>query len=302
MKDLTLVVMAAGMGSRFGGLKQITPVDDEGNFLIDYSVYDAKKSGFKKVVFVIKEENYEVFKSTIGTRLEGKIDVSYAFQKMDDIPVTNCFSKREKPWGTVQAILASKPYVSGSFVVINADDFYGREAYEVARDFLESVTTPFTYASISYSFSVTKSLNGSVKRGVLSLEEDKVTSIIESSIGDENGKIVARPLSGANPFIIEEDAPVSMNVFAFQHDVFSLLEEYFKNFFSHNSREELLTKEALLPECLEDALQNKKIVIYNRPSNGLWIGMTYKSDLEIVREKIETLKNDLKYPVHLWEE
>ena len=146
--DLTLVVMAAGMGSRFGGLKQITPIDEEENFIIDYSVYDAIRAGFKKVVFVIKEENLSIFKETIGRRIENKIEVCYAFQKIEDIPITMDITSREKPWGTVQAILAAKPYVNGSFVVINADDFYGKNAFLAAAKFLKEVTTPYTYANI----------------------------------------------------------------------------------------------------------------------------------------------------------
>lgn len=299
--DLTLVVMAAGVGSRFGGLKQITPVDEDENFIIDYSVYDALRVGFKKVVFVIREEFLEDFQNTIGKRLEGKIEVAYAFQKIEDIPISMDLKGRTKPWGTVQAILAAKPFVSGSFVVVNADDFYGKNAFVAAAKFLKNVETPYTYANISYEYGITKSEEGAVKRGVLSLEEDKVRSIIECSVGEEDGSVIAHPLNGEEAFPIEENHPVSMNFFAFQNDVFGLLEEFWGNYFKQ-SEEKILEGEALLPECLKENIENKRITILNQPSNSTWLGMTYRSDLEFVMNSIQELKNKGDYHTHLWEE
>ena len=299
--DLTLVVMAAGMGSRFGGLKQITPIDNEKNFIIDYSVYDAIRAGFKKVVFVIKEENLDIFKSTIGSRIEDKIEVSYAFQKIEDIPVELDISTREKPWGTVQAVLAAKPYVNGSFVVINADDFYGKNAFFAAAKFLKEVTTPYTYANISYEYGVTKSLEGAVKRGVLSLDNEKVTSIIECSIGYDEGKIIASPLNGDTPFEIEESHPVSMNFFAFQNDFFLLLEEFWNKYFKQDT-ETILKNEVLLPECLKENIESGKITVLNQPSDSVWLGMTYRSDLESVMNSIDILRKKGEYTIPLWED
>ncbi len=300
MKEYTLVVMAAGMGSRFGGLKQITPVDEDGNFLIDYSVYDAKKAGFTKVVFVIKEENLKDFQDTIGNRLKDKIEVCYAFQKLEDIPVDKSFPMREKPWGTVQAILASEPYVSSSFAVINADDFYGYSAYEEAISFLKTVETPYTYASISYPFGVTSSLSGAVKRGVLKFQGEEIIDMIESSIVKTGEDVIATPLNGDAAFSIPVDAPVSMNFFAFQHDIYTILHEYWESFFQ-NEEDYILSHEALLPDCLKENLEKKKITIYHRPSKGTWIGMTYKSDLDSVKEKLNEMKENNEYPSHLWE-
>ena len=298
--DLTLVVMAAGVGSRFGGLKQATPIDSDGNFIIDYSVYDAIKAGFSKVVFIIRVEHLELFQSTIGKRLEGKIEVCYAFQKIEDIPKKMDISSRTKPWGTVQAILASKPYVNGSFVVLNADDFYGKNAFVAAAEFLKNVDKPYTYANISYEYGVTKSLEGSVKRGVLSLEGDKVCSIIECSVGEQEGKIMATPLLGGEAFSVYEDSPVSMNFFAFQQDVFTLLNDFWERYF-FQSDEEILAGEALLPECLKENIEAGKIVMFNQPSNSVWLGMTYRSDLPFVEEKIQELKDAGEYEQHLWE-
>lgn len=298
--DLTLVVMAAGVGSRFGGLKQATPIDRDGNFIMDYSVYDAMRVGFSKVVFVIREEHLELFQNTIGKRLEGKIEVHFAFQKLEDIPKEMDISNRTKPWGTVQALLAAKPYVNGSFVVVNADDFYGKNAFSRAADFLKNVDTPYTYANISYEYGVTKSLEGTVKRGILSLDDNKVNSIVECSVGEENGKIMAHPLVSGDAFEIEESHPVSMNFFAFQNDVFALLEEFWQNYFKQ-SEEDILAGEALLPECLKENIENGRIKILNQPSKSVWLGMTYRSDLPIVEEKIKSLKDAGVYPEHLWE-
>ena len=297
---MTLVIMAAGMGSRFGGLKQIEPVGPNGEFIIDYSIYDAIQAGFKKVVFVIREEHLDLFKDSIGKRLEGKIEVSYAFQKIEDIPTDLDIHFRTKPWGTVQAILASRPFVNSSFFVINADDFYGANAFLTAAQFLNTVTTPFTYANISYEYGVTKSLEGAVKRGVLSLENDQVKSIIECSIGYDEGKIIAQPLSGDAPFEISEDTPVSMNFFAFQNDVYSLLEEYWQNYFKQE-KEVILEGEVLLPECLKENIEKGIVTILNQPSCSVWLGMTYRSDLEFVKNSIQKLKNDGIYKQHLWE-
>lgn len=298
--DLTLVVMAAGVGSRFGGLKQITPIDEDGNFIIDYSAFDALRVGFKKIVFVIREEFLEDFQNTIGKRLEGKIEVDYAFQKLSDIPIPMDLKGRTKPWGTVQAILAAKPYVKGSFVVVNADDFYGKNAFIAAEEFLRNVHTPYTYANISYEYGVTKSEEGAVKRGVLSLDGNQVNSIIECSVGEENGKIVAHPLVSGDAFTIEENHPVSMNFFAFQYDVFALLEEFWQNYFMQ-SEEKILDGEALLPECLKENIENGRITILNQPSKSTWLGMTYRSDLEFVENSINKLKDKGDYNTHLWE-
>ena len=296
----TLVVMAAGMGSRFGGLKQITPVDEDGNFIIDYSVYDAKRAGFDKVVFVIKEENYEDFKNSIGSRLKDKIEVDYAFQKLSDIPSNIDISSRIKPWGTVQAVLCAKDKVEGSFVVVNADDFYGYDSFYQAAQFLDEHRADNEQACISYPFSVTKSDVGAVKRGVLKIEGDIISSIIESSIEVIDEKTaLATPLDGSKAFKIDINAFVSMNMFAFQNYMFQLLEDYFQQFFLQD-KEVVLSSEALLPECIKKNIMNKNIVLYNKNSNGKWLGMTYKEDLEFVKREIRNLKNKGEYPSQLW--
>ena len=167
MKDLTLVIMAAGMGSRFGGLKQIEPVGPNDEFIIDYSIYDAKKAGFNKVVFIIKKENYEIFKETIGKRVEDKIEVKYAFQELDMLPDGYSLPEnRIKPWGTAHAILCCKDLVNGCFAVINSDDFYGQESYKVLADFLNNKASDNHFAMVGYKASNTLTANASLKRGI----------------------------------------------------------------------------------------------------------------------------------------
>ncbi len=297
--EKTLVVMAAGVGSRFGGLKQITPIDSEGNFIIDYSVYDAIKNGFTKVIFIIKEDYLELFKNSIGKRIEDKIKVDYAFQSVEAIPIAMDLKRREKPWGTVQALLCAQSYVQGPFIVINADDFYGERAFQKASAFLDQVDQPFSYACLSYEFGMTQSLNGSVKRGVLELSGDFVHSIVESKIEYDDGKLIATPLNGTSKFVIQEETPVSMNMFAFQADIFPILEEYWLSFFQQD-QEKLLIAEALLPECLMEKIKKEKIKILNLPSESIWLGITYQSDLERVKIQLQELKKQNKYPKKLW--
>ena len=301
MKEKTLVVMAAGMGSRFGGPKQITPVDEDENFIIDYSVYDAIEAGFKKVVFIIREEFENIFKSTIGARLEGKIKVEYAYQKIDDIPVKlERINERQKPWGTVQAVLAAKPYVDGDFIIINADDFYGRNAYIEAYNFLGNDDKYYNYACIGYEFSKSTVGTETVKRGILDLDGDNVKSIIESSIEQKDGKIIAHPLNGSDDFEIKENTLVSMNLFAFKHDLFELLDNYFNDFFKQDEVT-ILKSEALLPECLKDNIQNGTIKIVSKNSNSKWLGMTYREDLEMVSKSLKKMREDGEYPINLWQ-
>ena len=218
---MDLVILAAGMGSRFGGLKQIEPIDKYGNFIIDYSIYDAKRAGFDRVVFIIKKENYEIFKNTIGKRVEDKIETHYAFQSLDLIPEGYTLpSDRVKPLGTAQAILAAKPYVSDKFIIINADDFYGSDAFKVAADFLRNSNDPNTYANVAYRVTNTMTENGSVKRGVLVFDENKkLNSLIESKIEKVNNDIIATPLEGGDVMNISSDTLVSMNMFCFNKNI-----------------------------------------------------------------------------------
>ena len=298
----TLVVMAAGMGSRFGGLKQIEPVGPNGEFIIDYSAYDAKRAGYDKIVFVIKKEIEEVFRETIGKRLEGKIKVEYVFQEIMDVPEgkENIAEKREKPWGTVQAVLAAKNLVNGSFVVINADDFYGYDSYLKSAEFLDNNTQENEYAAINFPYDVTASKFGSVKRAVCYPKEGEIKKLIESKITTMDGYALCEPLSGDEAFQIELNHPVAVNMFAFKNNFFQYLEEYFNNYFNNNE-DFILNNEALLPELIKEKLDNEQIILQNIVSNSTWLGMTYREDLDILKQNIEELIKKGEYPEKLWD-
>lgn len=299
--EKTLVVMAAGMGSRFGGLKQIEPVGPNGEFIIDYAVYDAKRAGFEKIVFVIKKELEEIFKETIGKRVEDKIKVEYAFQEISNVPSKEYLvEKREKPWGTIQAVLSAKDCVPGDFAVINADDFYGYDSYKKAANFLDSSTDPNEYACISYPFNVTSSKFGSVKRGVCYVEGDNIVKVVESSIVLEGDHGIATPLNGGEVFQIPADQPVSMNMFAFKKGFFEYLEEYFTNFFKQED-EVILKSEALLPELVKDKIIEGKITLKNVVSSSKWLGITYREDLDELVSSIQNMIDKGEYPNKLWE-
>ena len=301
MKEKTLIVMAAGMGSRFGGLKQIEPIGPNGEFILDYSIYDAKKAGFNKVVFVIKKELEEIFRETVGKRLENKILVSYAFQDISDIPSKNSLAlKREKPWGTVQADICAQKQVTGDVVVINADDFYGYDAFKKASLFLDNNQDEDVYAAITYPYIKTSSLYGSVKRAVCFIQEDHIIDLVESKISTKDGYALAEPLNGEDAFSISLDQAVSMNIFAFKHSLFKFLEEYFRQFFNQDDQT-ILNSEALLPILIEEKIKKGQITLINVKSDGLWFGITYKEDLEVVKKEINMLIEKGEYPRNLWE-
>ncbi len=293
--------MAAGMGSRFGGLKQIEPIGPNGEFLIDYSIYDAIKAGFTKVVFIIKEENYDIFKETIGARVEDKIPVEYVFQKMEDIPMdATAPEERVKPWGTGHAILSAKHHIKEPFTVINADDFYGRDAYLKAAEFLDN-NDKNEWACIAYIVSNTLSMYGPAKRGICNEENGYLKSIIESSVERESdGVITAKPLSGQSEFTVSDDNLVSMNMFGFTPDIFQVLDREFATFFKTNN--DLVKGEFLIPEIVEKCIQTNERNVQVRRTNAKWLGMTYQEDKETVIEEVKKLVESGEYPNNLWEE
>ena len=228
---MTLVIMAAGLGSRFGGLKQIEPVNENKEFIIDYSIYDAIKAGFTKIVFIIKRENYDIFRDTVGKRVEKHIDVEYVFQELTNVPDGYVVPEdRVKPLGTGHAILCCKDVVKENFAIINADDFYGRDAFMVISKFLKENNDETKYAMAGYKVINTLTENGSVKRGVCEVKDNYLTTLIEASIEEVEGKVIASPLDGSESFEISKDAPVSMNMFAFTSKLFDHLDEKFITF------------------------------------------------------------------------
>lgn len=300
-KDLTLLIMAAGMGSRFGGLKQIEPMGPNDEFLIDYSVYDAIKAGFNKVVFIIKEENFEVFKETVGKRVEDKIKTEYVFQNINDLP--NGYTKpegREKPWGTAHAILCAKDKISGPFAIINADDFYGRDAYFVASNFLKKVNEDNNYCLIGYKVINTLTENGAVKRGICNLDGEYLTELIESNVIEEDGIIKATPLDGRESFIISPDTYVSMNMLGFTPSIFKYIEDNFEEFLEKN-KDNILKCEYLIPDVLEKSTLEKVSKTIVLPTNSKWKGVTYKEDKDKVVKSIKIMVENGEYPNKLWD-
>lgn len=293
---MTLVIMAAGMGSRFGGLKQIEAVGPNGEFIIDYSIYDAIKAGFTKVVFIIKEENYEIFKETIGKRISDYIKVEYVFQNNDNVPV-NIPADRIKPLGTAHAILCCKDKVHENFAIINADDFYGRDSYLKVKEFISNSKNDNEFALIGYNAIDTITNNGSVKRGICNVKDDYLVNLNESVINLENGKLNAKTLVDNKDIEVHNNTTVSMNMFGFTPKLFELLENNFKNFLDNN---DLMTAEYLIPEEVNKYLRNNIVNVKVIKTTSKWYGITYKEDLQLIKDEIKKLINDGIYPENLW--
>ena len=300
-KDITLVVLAAGMGSRFGGLKQIEPMGPNGEFILDYSVYDAIQAGFTKIVFIIKEENYEIFKETIGARVEPHIKVEYCFQNNEILPEGFDYPQdRVKPYGTAHAILCAKDRVHENFAIISADDFFGQDAFKQAADFLKEEDD---FCVIGYKVGETLSEQGSVKRGVCIEKDGYLTSVIESKVTKEGDVVHCEPLNGETPFDVPLDQPVSMLMFGLTPIIFHELEDEIVPFFENN-KDNMDDCEFLLPDVLDEMIKQEKIRIKVLPTTAKWLGVTYKEDAPEVRESIKKLvktkDHDGVYPNHLW--
>ena len=300
---MTLLIMAAGMGSRFGGLKQVEPVGPNGEFILDYSVYDAIKAGFDKVVFIIKEENYNLFRETIGKRIEDKINVEYVFQKLEDIPsFVDVPKTRIKPWGTSHAILSAKNIIKEPFAVINADDFYGFDPYHKIKEFFDNNKNENEYAMIGYNVKNTMSENGSVKRGICSKDDKNyLKNLVESSIEKKDNKIIATSLEDKNnKFEVTADTLVSMNFFGFHPSIFSYLEDEMIDFFK-NHKNDLETCEFLIPTSVFKRIDENKIKVKVIDTDEKWHGVTYKEDKKDLVSAIDDMILKGKYPSKLWD-
>lgn len=302
-KDITLVILAAGMGSRFGGLKQIEPMGPNGEFIIDYSVYDAIKAGFNKIVFLIKRENYDLFKETIGARVEPYIKTEYAFQELNNLPLGYTLpSDRVKPLGTAHAVLCCKEKVHENFAMINSDDFYGRDAFIKAYEYLSKVDESSSeYGMIGYKVANTLTENGSVKRGVCNVDNNGyLTNLTESKVERVNNEIIASPLDGSKAFTVKDDDTVSMNFLLFTPSIFNYIEEGFPEFFDNN-KDNLLTAEYLIPDVLSNLIKNNKASTKVIPTSANWYGVTYKEDTPEVKRAIQNLVDNHEYNDNLWD-
>ena len=279
-KDITLVVMAAGMGSRFGGLKQIEPIGPKGEAILDFSVYDAVKAGFTKVVFVIKHAIEKDFKEFVGNRIEKKVKVEYVFQEIDKLPEGyNCPGGREKPWGTAHAILCCKDVVKEPFAVVNADDFYGRSAFVKMAEFLKSESDD--YAMVGFRLVNTLTENGYVSRGVCDIEKGELKSVTERT------KIMDCKYTeddGATWTALPEDTVVSMNLWGFRPDVFRFIETGFKKFL--DEKIDVPKSEYYLPAVVSERIENGEKSVKVLIAEDKWYGVTYKEDKQVVVDAI----------------
>ena len=293
---MTLVILAAGMGSRFGGLKQIEPVDENGNFIIDYSAYDAVRAGFDKIVFVIKEENYEIFKSTVGARVSKLCKVEYAFQKNDNLEkYTEIPSSRTKPFGTAHALLCAKEYIDGPFGIISSDDFYGYGAFKQLHDAMENGDN----VAIGYLLKNTMSENGSVKRGVCFTKEGYLVENDDYKIEKIGDTIKGVSLVNNNEIELSESQEVSMLMYGLEESVIEYIENILPKFFDDN-KDSLDTCEMLLPNILTDMISENKIKIKVVPTEEKWMGITYKEDLDNLKNYLKELRNNGIYPDKLY--
>ncbi len=304
MSKATLVIMAAGMGSRFGGgIKQLAPVGPGGEIIMDYSIYDAMEAGFDKVVFVIRKDLEETFREVIGNRIEKQVEVAYAYQETGDIPekYRKKFAGRTKPWGTGQAILCCRDLIDTPFLVINADDYYGKEAYREAYSYLTSRqnTDKIQICMVSFVLKNTLSENGGVTRGICRVGEDSMLAGITEThnIKKESDRAVAED----NGCVKELDlnSPVSMNMWGLTPAFFDILEEEFDKFLSETGKEDLKA-EFLLPVLVGSLLQEERIRVKVLRSKDAWFGVTYKEDRETVVAEVNKLIEKGMYPSVLY--
>lgn len=302
MAEPTLVIMAAGMGSRFGGLKQITSVDDQGHAIIDFSLFDARRAGFKKIVFIIKHEIEDSFKAAIGARMENFFDVQYVYQQLDRLPEGYSVPDgREKPWGTGHAVLCCRGVVDGPFAVINADDFYGRGAYEAIYSFLKADRPDSEYAMVGYKLRNTVTENGHVARGVCEIENGFLKGITERTHIEKRGNDAAYTEDGTNFTPLSGDTTVSMNFWGFSPKMLDELNSRFPAFLDRSLPENPLKCEYFLPFVADEQLQEGSTSVRVLDCNETWYGMTYRADLGSVRAAIAAMKDAGIYPARLWE-
>lgn len=298
----TLVILAAGMASRYGSMKQTQSFGPSGETIMDYSIYDAIRAGFGKVVFIIREDFAENFKNTFEPKLKGRIATDYVYQSLDAfIGEAEIPGDRTKPWGTAHAVLCAKNAVKEPFAVINADDFYGRDAFQKANNFLVNECDAATQCIIGYELKRTLSENGSVSRGVCEADTNgNLLSINERTkiYRDESGKITYEDETGKHE--VSEDSPVSMNFWGFSPEIFEITQNLFSEFISEHSNNP--KSEFFIPIVADKYSKSAMGVIKVIPTDAQWFGVTYKEDAPSVQESIDKLVASGEYPSNLWGE
>ena len=293
-----LVIMAAGMGSRYGGLKQLDPIGPSGEIIIDYSIYDAIRAGFESVVFIIKKDIEKEFKDRIGNKISEIINTNYVYQEVEAVPSgSSCPKDRKKPWGTGQAILCCKEIVKAPFAVINADDFYGYNSFEVLYKHLKS-SEDYNYSMVGFSIENTLTENGYVSRGICSLNQDGyLTDISERVHIEKFGNEARYTEDGTTWNKIQEESIVSMNMWGFTPTIFDELEAGFLSFLNNG---DLLKEEYFLPEAVSHMLSKDKCTVKVLKSSEKWFGVTYKEDKARVKKAIYNKVKEGIYPEKLW--
>ena len=293
MNNITLLIMAAGMGSRYGGLKQLDAIGPSGETIIDYSVYDAIKAGFTKVVFIIRKDFEQEFKSKITDKYEGQIQVEFAFQDLNDLPDEfTCPEGREKPWGTGHAIFSARNVINEPFVAINGDDFYGRESFKVVADYYRKGANSFSM--VAFKLDKTLSSFGGVTRGLCTVNDEKLNTVIETADLQKTDYGV----SSNRDIELDGSEPVSMNVWGFTPILFKYLEGKFVEFLSENGTE--MKSEYLIPSVVNELIQSGQETVHVLRSGATWFGVTYKEDKPFVEGEIEKLVNKGEYPGKLF--
>lgn len=303
MKKPILVIMAAGMGSRYGGLKQIDPIDEDGHIIIDFSLYDAMRAGFNEVAFIIKKDNEEDFKQTIGYRIEKIMKVHYVYQEINDIPLGNIIPKnRIKPWGTAHAIYCCRHIIDGPFAVINADDYYGIEAFKIIYDYLSTHQDNeiYHYAMVGYQIEKTLTENGTVARGVCVVNDEfDLINITERTK-------IKKTLTGVayqedNEWIdLPQDSIVSMNLWGFSQSIIAEIGNGFQSFLDEGLVSHPLKCEYFIPSVVSHLLKQKKATVKVLKTTDQWYGVTYKEDKPKIVEAIQNMKESGLYPKELW--
>ncbi len=302
MKKPVLVIMAAGMGSRYGGLKQMDPVGGHGQVLLDYSIYDARRAGFETVVFIIKDEIEADFKQRIGRRVERYMDVRYAFQRMDDLPEGYAVPQgRTKPWGTAQAALAAQPFIGGPFAILNADDYYGPQAFRVIYDYLCAHPEGDEYAMVAYRLENTVTDFGHVARGVCQVGEDGCLTGIVERTHIEKGPPPRFTEDGGETWTgLPGDTMVSMNFWGFNPSLLDRAREWFPRFLDKALAENPMKAEFLLPTLVGRLVDEGQVSVRALSSGDKWYGVTYKEDKPAVAAAIARMTAAGLYPDKLW--
>ena len=297
MKEKTLVILAAGMGSRFGGPKQFYPIGKNGEFIMDYSIYSAVKYGFSKIVFVIREEFEKELKETIGKRIENHVNYSYVFQSLKDIPEEFVLpSDRIKPLGTAHAMYCTRNEVVGNVAVISADDFYGDEAFKDLSELLDKDE----YGVLSFKIAETMSSNGTVKRGVCIADDNYIKDIVESVCSLQGDEVICEPIDKNIPsFTMPRDGYVSMLMYGFTQDIFNSIKNEIETSFMKN-KDDLSSFEIYLPNVISNEIKTGRKVL-NISTNSKWIGLTYKEDVPELVKNIDKYTKEGIYPENLWE-